>query len=108
LDCRADADHRRVINGKVDRLALADLKVLRNIVRRMFNAGAHSMASDPSVPTGVVWNRKVGEAKKEMVPDKGAMKMYFSSGKGGETLKKLVESVGDKRRRHDLRYMTGE
>jgi hypothetical protein len=104
LSWHANAADRRVINGKIDRLASTDLQALENLVRRMFVAGAHAMDLDPSIPTTVVWTRRVDEAKNEMMPDGGAMRTYFLSGKAGKELKKLAEGPGDKRRRHDMRY----
>ena len=104
LDWQANAHDRRIITGRIHRLSPGHVNALKNIVRRMFIAGAHTMDLNPSIPTSVVWARRVDEARKNMIPDKGAMWTYFSSGKAGEKLKKLTEEVSDKRRRHDLRY----
>ena len=41
------------------------------------------------------------------MPDDEAMKEYFASGKAGRKLEKLSEDGGDKRRSHDLRYLSG-
>ena len=103
LDWRANADDRRVINGKINTLASTDLKVLKKIVSRMFFAGAYAMDLDPLIPTAVVCYRKVVEARKDMIPDMDAMKKYFLSGKAGRRLKKLAEGGGDKRKHFDLR-----
>ena len=102
LDWRANADDRRVINGKINTLASTDLKVLKKIVSRMFFAGAYAMDLDPLIPTAVVCYRKVVEARKDMIPDMDAKK-YFLSGKAGRRLKKLAEGGGDKRKHFDLR-----
>lgn len=107
LSWQIDAADRRVITGKISVLSSTDLKHLKNIVRRMFIASAHTMDLDPSIPTTAVWARKVKEAKEEMTPDKEAMRYYFSSGKAGEELKRVAESPGDKRGRNDLRYYEG-
>lgn len=104
---QANATHRRIITGRIHRLTPGHISTLENIVRRMFIAGAHTMDLDPSIPTTVVWTRRVAEAKRNMIPDKAAMRTYFSSGKAGEKLKKLAKKGGDKRRRHDLRYYSG-
>ena len=106
LNWQTSVADRHVITGKINRLALSDTNALKNIVRRMFIAGAHTMDLDPSIPNPVVWTRRVAEAKKAMIPDKGEMRSYFSSGKAGEKLKKRAEG-GDKRKRHDLRYYSG-
>ena len=101
------ADARRVVTGQVERLSSGDLQVLRNIVKRLFFAGAHEMDLDPSIPTALVWRRKVIVARRDMMPDVEAMNKYFASGKAGKKLERLSESGGDKRRRHDLRYLGG-
>ena len=98
---------RLILSGKIERLAPEDVNALEIIVRRMFIAGAHTMDLDPSLPTPVVWNTRLAEARKHMIPDKGAMRAYFSSRKVGDRLKKLVVEGGDKRKRHDLRYYPG-
>ena len=108
LDWHANADARRVITGKIDRLSPGDLKVLRNIVRRLFFAGAHKLDLDPLVPTALAWRRKVTTARRAMMPDVEAMNEYFASGRAGKKLEKLSEDGGDKRKRHDLRYLGGE
>lgn len=107
LNWKAIAADRRIVTGKVDRLTPGDVNTLKNIVRRMFIAGAHKMDLDPSIPTPVVWTGKVAKAKGMMIPDKAAMKTYFSSGKAGQKLITLVRKGGDKRKRHDLRYYPG-
>jgi len=104
LDWHANADARRVVTGKTKQLSPGDLKVFMNIVKRLFFAGAHEMDLDPLVPTALVWKRMVKEARKVMIPDVDAMNEYFTSGKGGENLKKLSAGGGDKRKRHDLRH----
>lgn len=104
---QANTADRTVITGKVDRLAPGDINTLKNIVRRIFIAGAHKMDLDPSIPTPVIWTRRVAEARKTMIPDLAAMKAYFSSGKAGKKLKKLAEEGGDRRVRHDLRHHSG-
>jgi hypothetical protein len=107
LNWRVNAAVRDILSGKTEKLALTDLNALKNIVRRMFIAGAHSMDLDPSIPTPVVWTKRLAKAKKSMIPDKGPMKTYFATGKAGDRLKKLVREGGDKRKRHDLRYYPG-
>jgi len=107
LNWQANAADRQILTGKIDKLAPGDINPLKGIVRRMFVAGAHTMDLDPSIPTAVVWSRRVAEARKNMIPDAGAMKVHFSSGKAGERLKKLAKVGGDKRRRHDLSYYSG-
>jgi hypothetical protein len=106
-DWHANADARRVITEKTNKLSTGDLKVLRNIVRRLFFAGAHRMDLDPLIPTALVWKTKVIAARRAMVPDVEAMNEYFASGKAGRELRKLSDGEGDKRRRHDLRYLGG-
>ena len=107
LDRHANADARRIVTEKTDRLTSGDLKVLRNIVRRLFFAGAYKMDLEPLVPTAMHWRRKVITARRAMMPDMEAMDKYFASGKAGKKLTKLSQEGGDKRRRHDLRYLGG-
>jgi len=107
LNWRASADGRRVVTGETDKLSQGDLRVLGNIVRRLFYAGAHEMDLDPSIPTTLVWWGKVTTARRAMVPDMVAMKRYFASGKAGKKKKKLAKDEGDKRSRYDLRYLGG-
>ena len=107
LDRYADWRDRRIANGVIDRVASADLRILRNIVRMMFFVGARSMVLDPLVPMTAVWARRVGQAQKEMVPDNRKMRAYLTSGKAGAKLEKIALGGGDKMRRHDLRYMWG-
>ena len=107
LDWLANADARSVVMGKTDRLSPKDLRALRNIVKRVFFAGAHRMDLDPSLPTASVWWGEVAAARRVMIPDAKGMNKYFASGKTGEKLKKLSEDRGDKRKRYDLRFLGG-
>jgi len=105
LDWHANADARMVVTGKTDRLSPGDLKVLGNIVRRLFYAEAHKMNWDPSILTASVWERKVVMAGRAMTPDMKAMNMYFASGKAGKKKEKLAKDEGDKRKRCELRHI---
>ena len=107
LTFHANAEARKVVTGKADKLYSSDTKVLRNIIKRLFFAGAHRMDLDPSISTQSIWKMKVIKATRDMMPDVEAMTKYFESGEAGRKLKKLSEGGGDKRIRHDLRYLGG-
>ena len=107
LTFHANVEGRKVMTGSTNRLYLSDLKVLRRIVKRLFFAGAHRMDLDPTITTEAIWKTGVIQATRDMVPDIEAMEEYFASGRAGERLMKLSEGGGDKRIRHDFRYLGG-
>ena len=65
------------------------------------------MDMGPSIPTALVWRRKVIVARRAVMPDVEALNKYLAPGKAGKELGKLPEGGGDKRRRHDLRCLGG-
>lgn len=65
------------------------------------------MDLDPTITTEAIWKMRVIQATRDMVPDIEAMEEYFASGRAGERLMKLAEGGGDKRLRHDFRYLGG-
>jgi len=95
------------LTGKTERLSSRNINTLRRIVSRSFFAGAHRMELDPSIPTARVWREGYVKAKDDMLPDMDAMREYFESGKAGAELQKLAMGGGDKRNRHELRYLGG-
>jgi len=109
LKSHANSKARRVISGKTDKLWTNDVKVLKNIVMRLFFAGAHRRYFNPSNPTTLIWTRRVLKAREVMIPNGEAMREYFASGKAGRKLRLLSEPRGDsdKRDRCDLRYLDG-
>jgi len=105
----ANSKARKVMTGNTEKLYPSNLKVLRQIVKRLFFAGAHRLDLDPLISTESIWKVKVTGARRDMIPDIKAMTEYFASGRAGKRLKKLSEDEddGDKRTRHDLEYLGG-
>ena len=107
LSFHANEEARSALTGKTERLSSRNIITLRRIVSRSFFAGAHRMELDPSIPTARVWREGCVKAKDDMLPDMDAMREYFESGKAGAELQKLAMGGGDKRDRHELRYLGG-
>ena len=107
LSFHANSDARTVLTGKAKMLFPSDIKVLRRVVMRSFYAEGHRKSSDPSIPLDKVWRNNRMEAQNAMLPDLKAMRKYFESGRAGDKLRKLSRGWGDRRKRHELRYLGG-